>query len=166
MASLPEECQLKAIRPGQSTVSVCVKGRGHRGLAEWRGPCLRVWYGGERFCACRLLGRAAILVFWLMLSQCLCLNSPQNSVWLRFINCLLLEFFIQYFWIINWPLWIATTGKEAADKEEGTVVRESGPSSMKGKVEIIIYWDNYYVSGTIFKWFSFLISSNLLCSAQ
>lgn len=37
---------------------------------------------------------------------------------------------------------------------------------MKGKVGIIIYWDNYYVSGTIFKGFSLLISSNLLCSAQ
>lgn len=58
---------------------------------------------------------------------------------------------------------IATTGKEAADKEEGTVVRETGPASMKGKVEIIIYWDNYYVSGIIFKGVHSL--SLLSCSA-
>lgn len=70
---LLEECHPKAIRSGQSKVSASRVGepQGLEPKLNEGGPCLRIWYGEERFCAGRLLGIAAVLVLRLVVPQCL-----------------------------------------------------------------------------------------------
>lgn len=86
----PEECHPKAIRSGQSKVSIHVKGRGAIGAklgfgaqAKWRGSIPEELVWRREPLSSRVLETAASLALSLVLPQCLCSSSPQNGVWFK-----------------------------------------------------------------------------------